>query len=736
MDHPLSQPRPQEQIIDLRQIWHGLMSFKWRILGFTVMTTLLAILVVLNIAPQYTARATLMIEANQARAVSIEEVYGIDTKNQEYFLTQFEILKSDRIAERVIERLALVDNPEFNPEADKTGLSIAGVKTWLQEAFPLLDALKAPTVPLSSEEEEYRARQEVLAAFKENLSISPIRRTQLVHISYTSKDPKLAALIANEVGKVFIEENIEARLQVAQEANRWLNVRLEELREKMRGSEAKLQQFLQAEGLVDVQGVSGLASKELAELSTQLNKARDRRVAAETLFNITQNQSKKGPDVSVIASIPEISSHPTIQDVKLAEVQAERKVSELSKRYGPKHPKLKAATAELESVKRNLNNEIRQLVKGINSELQAARQSERTLLAEMDKRKVEFQTLSVQSAKFSELKREVQTNRDLFDLFLNRQKETSASSDFNATVARFTDFAKPPLEPSKPNRKLVVLLAFVASLGLGCVLALLADSLKDTFSDVKQIDKALSLSLLGTVPKLKQRKPLRPSDYFDAKHRQLMEAVRSIRTAYLLANTNKPSKVVMITSSLPEEGKTTSSINFALSLAQMERTLLIDADLRKPSLGSRFGLSSAQPGLTNVLTGTHPLEECLYHDEALSLDVLSAGVLTSNPLELISSSAFVTLLDELKERYDRIVIDSPPCLPVSDSYVLAQQADSTIIVINADRTRVSEVKEVVMRFAQQGTRMDGVILNKLDAKQASRYGHYGSYQGYYGAGPA
>ncbi|MCF8779327.1 polysaccharide biosynthesis tyrosine autokinase [Vibrio sp. IRLE0018] len=733
MEHPLSQPRPQEQIIDLRQIWHGLMSFKWRILSFTFMTTLLAILVALNIAPQYTARATLMIEASQARAVSIEEVYGIDTKSQEYFLTQFEILKSDRIAERVIERLALVDHPEFNPEEGEADLSPASIKAWLQETFPLLEALQTPTTPLSAEEQDYRTQRAVLSKFKANLSISPIRKTQLVNISYTSKDPKLAALIANEVGKVFIEENIEAKLQVAQEANSWLNVRMEELREKMRASEAKLQQFLKSEGLVDVQGISGLASKELAELSTQLNNARDRRVAAETLFNITQNQSKKGPDVSVIASIPEISSHPTIQDVKLAEVQAERKVSELSKRYGPKHPKLKAATAELESVKRNLNNEIRQLVKGIKSELQAAKQSEHTLLAEMDKRKIEFQTLSIQNAKFSELQREVQTNRDLFDLFLNRQKETSASSDFNATVARFTDFAKPPLEPSKPNRKLVVLLAFVASFGLGCVLALVTDSLKDTFSDVKQIDKALSLTLLGTIPKLKQRMPLSPKDYFDDKYRQLMESVRSIRTAYLLANTNKPSKVVMLTSSLPEEGKTTSSINLALSLGQMERTLLIDADLRKPSLGGYFGLTHAQPGLTNVLTGTHQLEECLFHDEALSLDVLSAGVITSNPLELVSSPAFGQLINELKTRYDRIVIDSPPCLPVSDSYVLAQYADSTIIVINADRTRVSEVKEVVMRFAQQGTRMDGVILNKLDAKQASRYGHYGSFQGYYGA---
>ncbi|OXX74266.1 polysaccharide biosynthesis tyrosine autokinase, partial [Vibrio sp. V03_P4A6T147] len=534
------------------------------------------------------------------------------------------------------------------------------------------------------------------------------------------------------IGNVFMDSHIEDKLQVELKANSWLNNRMGDLREKLKESEVQLQTFLKSEGLVDIQGVESLASQELEELTSQLNKTRDRRVAAETLYLVAQTYSRQDSDLSALASIPEISNHPTIRDVKLAEVQAERKVSELSKRYGDKHPKLKAAQAELASVKRNLNSELKQLLNGINNELQAAKQAESSLHRELEKRKSEFQSLSVKNARYSELKREVQTNRELFDLFLSRQKETSASSDFNATIARFTDFANPPLAPSKPNRKLIVLLAFVASFGLACVVAFIADAVNDTFLDIKQVEKQLSLSLLGIIPAIKTRGPLTLKTYFDSKHRELTEAIRTVRTGYLLANTNKEHHVVMVTSSLPEEGKTTSSINLAFSLAQMEKTLLIDCDLRKPSVAHRFGISGSQPGMSNLLIGTHTIEECLYTDEESGLDVLTSGVVTDNPLELISSPKFASLLEELKTRYSRIVIDTPPCLAVSDAFMLSQYVDSTILVINAPQTRTKVARDVVGRLTQQGARIDGVILNKLNTKKASNYSGYHQYQSYYG----
>ncbi|MDN3697948.1 MULTISPECIES: exopolysaccharide regulatory tyrosine autokinase VpsO [Vibrio] len=720
-----------DEPLNIRHYFTILLNYKWRILLFSIMMTAIAVLIVLSIPSQYTAKASLLIESKQAKAVSIEDVYGIDTKSQEYYLTQIEILKSDRIAEEVIARLNLNSNPEFDPTVEKKPMF--GLNIDIFEQFPVLKAFKKEEVPASIEAAAYRNSRLVLAKFKRGLEIRPIRKTQLVSILYTSKDPKLSANIANEIGRVFMDSHIEAKLEVELKANTWLNNRMEELRGKLRTSEAQMQDFLKTEGLVDIKGVESLASQELAELTSQLNKTRDRRVAAETLFLVAQSYSRKDSDLSSLASIPEISNHPIIRDVKLAEVQAERKVSDLSKRYGPKHPSLKSAQAELTSVKRNLNSELRQLLNGINNELQAAKQAEKSLHRELKKRKLEFQTLTVKNAKYSELKREVQTNSELFDLFLSRQKETSASSDFNATIARFTDFANPPLSPSKPNRKLIVVLVFIASFGFACVMAFMADAVNDTFVDIKQVEKQLSLSILGVIPEIKVKGQLKLKSYFDSKFRDLTEAIRTIRTGYLLANTNKEAHVVMVTSSLPEEGKTTSSINLAFSLSQMEKTLLIDCDLRKPSIAHRFDVPGSQPGVTNLLTRTHSYKDCIYTDEESNLDILTAGVLTNNPLELISSEEFKLLINKLKTVYTRIVIDTPPCLAVSDSFMLTQYVDSTILVINAAHTRTKVVRDVVGKLAQQGVRIDGVILNKLNVKKAAHYGGYHQYQSYYGS---
>ncbi|MCC2521865.1 exopolysaccharide regulatory tyrosine autokinase VpsO [Vibrio coralliilyticus] len=730
MENTQNSPVSKEELIDIRQYFKVLLNYKWRIIIFSILVTALAILVVLSLPSKYTARATLLIESKQANIISIEEFYGLDTKSQEYYLTQIEILKSDRVSEEVIRRLNLTSHPEFDPRAQEE--SNVSLKDRLMEWFPVLQAFRKSLPNEELEQSDYARNKLVLYKFKRGLAINPIRKTQLVQVSYTSRDPELSAQIANEIGRVFMDSNIEAKIEVTQQASSWLNERIGDLREKLRQSEAQLQAFLQQEGLVDIQGVESLASQELAELTSQLNKARDRRVAAETLYQVARNYKSDSNQLSALASVPEISNHPTIRDVKVAEVQAERKVSELSKRYGPKHPKLKAAIAELESVKKNLRSELNQLLNGINNELKAARQAEQTIRGELEKRKVEFQALTVKNARYSELKREVQTNRELFDLFLSRQKETNASSDFNANIARFTDYASPPLAPSKPNRKMIVILAFLASLSFGCVMAFVADAVNDTFTDIKQVSKQLSLEILGIVPALKTKRPLDGKAYFDERNRQLTEAVRTVRTGYLLANSNKSNSVVMVTSSQPDEGKTTSALNLALSLAQMEKTLLIDCDLRKPTVSRRFGLPSAQPGVTNILTKTHAIEDCIYHDEESELDILAAGTYTNNPLELISSTGFGDFVEQLRTKYDRIIIDTPPCLAVSDAFMLSRYVDSAVIVINASHTRTKTVRDVVGKLAQQGTRIDGVILNKLNVKKASAYSGYKQYQSYYG----
>ncbi|MDO6524316.1 polysaccharide biosynthesis tyrosine autokinase [Motilimonas sp. 1_MG-2023] len=722
--------KPQmEQLIDIKQIWLTLLKYKWSILFFSLIVTVAASFVAKSKPSIYTATATLLIESKQAKAVSVEEVYGLDTRINEYFYTQFEILKSDSIALAVIRKMDLINHPEFNPELAEKEKQF-DFSAAISNLLPFLNKAPNTVNELSTEENIYRLEQRVLGQFKQKLSIAPVRKTQLVDITFNSYSPELAAQIANEVGNVYIESNLDATLQVANKASGWLNDRLATLKAELQASESKLQNFLKQEGLVDIAGVGGLASQELNELTSQLNIARDRRVAAESLYNLAQSSTR---NVTQVSAIPEISNHPVIRDVKLAVSEAERKISDLTKRYGPKHPKMKAAEAELASAKVNLDRELRQLVKGIGSEVTAARQAENSIRSEIESRKAEFQDLTVKTAKYSEFQREVDSNKQLYDLFLNRYKETSASSDFGSTIARFTDEAHPPLFPSAPNRKLIIVMAFVVSFGFACVVAFVLEALNDTFVSAKQVESTLGVSLLGVLPLVKAKKnKVSTYLYYDEKQRAFSEGVRTIRTSYMLSNMNNDNQSVIVTSSEPNEGKTTSAINLAFGLAQLEKTILIDCDLRRPTIGRRFELSAAQPGLANLIAGTHTFEECLVKDEVSGLDILSAGLVPSNPQELLASERFTMLLDKLKQRYSKIVLDTPPCLAVSDAYLLSQKVDSCILVTRAEHTRTGVVKQTLAKLVQQGIKIDGVILNRLNLKKAAKYGGHGNYHEYYG----
>ncbi|RJG47907.1 GumC family protein [Motilimonas pumila] len=717
-----------EQMIDIKQVWMTLMKYKWLIMFFSIVVTSIATMVALSKPSIYTSTATLLIESKQAKAVSVEEVYGLDPRINEYFLTQFEILKSDAIAMDVINKLDLINNPEFNPNlTPKKKL----IDFDLVSLLPFLANFKKPPVAVSPERLAFKTEQQVLSAFKSKLAIMPIRKTQLVRISFKSENPQLAADIANAVGNAYIESNLDATLQVANKASGWLNERMSTLKTALQQSEETLQRFLQDEGLVDIEGVGGLASQELNELTTQLNHARDRRVASESLNNMLQENSNS---VSQLTSIPEITNHPVIRDSKLAVSTAQRKVSDLSKRYGPKHPTMKAANAELRNARANLNQEIKQLMAGLSTELAAAKQAEKTLESELEKRKFEYQSLTVKSSQYAELKREVDSNRQLYDLFLTRYKETSASSDFGSTIARFTDNAKPALFPSAPNRKMMVIIAFVFAFGFACVVAFVVEAMNDTFTRVKQVEPELGVNLLGVLPEIKVKKKKLPVNiYFDEKQKAYSEGIRSIRTGYMLSNMNQENKVLMLTSSEPNEGKTSVSVSLAYSLAQLEKTILIDCDLRRPSLAKRFGIPASQPGLANLIAGTHSFEECLVKDEATGLDVLVAGLIPPNPQELIASANFGQLISNLKQQYNRVVIDTAPCQAVSDALLISKNVDSCILVTKAEQTRTVIVKQTLGKLVQQGVKIDGVILNNLNMKKAQRYGDFESYSEYYSA---
>ncbi|SDJ66540.1 GumC family protein [Microbulbifer yueqingensis] len=712
----------QEEVIDLRQYIRIVDRFKWRIAALAVAVAMLTAMVVFAMTPRYQATATLMIEAEQAKALSIEEVYGLDSTRKEYFLTQFEILKSRRIARRVVERLDLASHPLFDPAQQEPSFK-EQVKSWL----PFL----AQPEMLSEEEQRELELEEVTTAVSENLTISPVRNTQLVKITFESESPELAAKVANTVAEVFIESHLEAKMEVTQQATSWLNERLEGLRIKLENSEAKLQAFQEAENLVDVEGVQGLAAQELNQITEQLTDVRRERKQAESIYQLVQ---ERGTDIVALANLPEVLNHQVIQNVKQAETEASRKVSELAQRYGPKHPKMIAARDELAAVRNSLRGEVRQLIAGIENDYRTAQANERALEQELAEAKRDYQKVSRKETRYNELKREVDVNRQLYNAFLTRFKETSETSDFEAANARLTDPAIAPRHPAKPKKKLIVALAFVVAAMFGVMLAFLVEALNDGIRNPDDVENKLRQRMIGLLPWVERDQDERLSlgTFFDRDQHQFAEAVRTLRTSLVLSHLEKPAKVISVTSSVPGEGKTTVAENLGFALAQMEKVLLVDADMRRPSVGKDFGLPVYHPGLSNLIAGSNELAECIHHDEKSGMDVMPAGAVPPNPQELLSSPRFAKALQVLADKYDRVILDTAPAQVVSDALVVSRVADSMLYVVKADSTREKMINTGIGRLLQVGAKLDGVVLNQVDtSSKASYYGDYYGYEGEY-----
>ena len=727
-----AQQDADDDVIDLTHYFRVINASKWRIVSLAGIVTLLVALVVLSMTPIYQATSSLLIESEETNIVSIEQVYGLDASKKEYFETQYEILKSRHIAEKVVDKLNLGENPIFTQYLEEEPSVIDDAKAFLKSTLTFLPQNESE--PLSVEEVAQQRKELLISLFSENLSISPVANTQVVKISYMSESPKLAAQIANTVADVYIENYLEAKFDMTSKATTWLNDSLAGLRNKLEVSERKLADFYEREQVVDLDGVVGLASEELQGLSEQLLEAENRLKQTQIIFE--QVQDFNG-DPAELADMPAVQNHPSVQNVKEAELLAESNVSELSKIYGPKHQKMISAQAELASIKQTLINQVRSLISGINSEYRQAESQVNSLRVSVARAKEEYRKLTTLESKRKILQREVDTNQQLYDSFFTRLQETSEVEGFETANARVLDKATIPLIPAKPKKSLILAATLILSLGFGVFIALVLDFLNSGIRSVDDVERKLGQRMMGLIPwqphKKKEDLPLR--EFFDKSNHTFSEAIRTLRTSIQLLDLSGDKKVTMVTSSVPKEGKTTVSINLAFAMGQLGKTLLIDADLRKPSVAKRFDLPGFQPGLSNLIAGTHSLEECLCADTASNIDVITAGSSSPNPQELLLSDGFNTVIETLKAEYDHIIIDTAPTQAVSDAIIVSESCDTLLYIVKADATNEKLVSSGLERFMRIGKRIDGVILNQVDIKKAgSTYAYTGYYDQYgYGA---
>jgi capsular exopolysaccharide synthesis family protein len=715
------------EVIDLGHYWSVVRRQFKKIIALSSVATLISILVVLSLIPKYSATSTLLIEASESKVLSIEEVYGLSGNGSEYFLTQFEILKSRDMASRVVEKLNLVNSAAVNPfhASNKKSFSI-----------------KASILAMINGEPEPPTEKQILVSTVDNfwsaVSISPVRKTQLVKISFESEDASFAPIAANAVADAYVESQLEAKVGLTKQAADWLGARLGGLKEKLDISEYKLQEFREKNNLIDIKGVTTLVTKELDQVAGRLVSVRIELLDFKTSYN--QLQSLKDMSYNSLSSLPFILDNSLVVRLKESESTAGLKVSELSDRYGAKHPKMMAARSDLKSVRASLLTQMVLIAEGIENDYSAAKSKERSLVEALDETKARMLSINRTEFELSDYVRNARANRALYETFFTRINETAETSTLRTANARIVDPAIAPKGAFKPKKKLIVMLVLVVSLMFGVAMAFLLDVLDSTIKHPDDVDYKLNTSMLGLLPLLPASKDKASKDkatveyshvtaFMHGDHAGFKESVRTLRTSITLASLEKPVQTLLFASSVPSEGKTTSSVNLACAYGQMEKVLLIDADMRRPTVAKQLRLPQGSRGLSNAVAYPEMLDDSIHSIEDLGIDVMPAGAIPPNPLELLSSKNFSDILETLKTRYTKIIIDSAPLQAVSDALYLSTLTDGIVYVVKADSTRDKFIKSGLSRLDDANARILGVVLNQVDVEKEARYG--GTYDGYY-----
>jgi polysaccharide biosynthesis transport protein len=694
---------------DLMRYWQFVWKHRWIIIGAIVAALAIAAALTLMTTPVYTAKMTIEIDREAAKVLNTQDTsprqdYG---NGLEFYQTEYGLLKSHALAERVADTLNLTSSPSF---LHSSGFDRRGRRTVPRNPATLRDA--------------------VIRRVQRGVGVNPERGSRLVQISYSSTSPEVAAQLANAFAENFIAMNLDRRYESSAYARDFLQKQIGLAKDKLEASERAAVAYAIQQQIINVhEGTAGvgpnavsspgesLSEADLSALNGALAGATAARISAEQKYRQSQTQGDLG--------VAQILASPVVQDLSKQKVQLEAQYQDGLRLYKPDYPTMVQLKAQIDETNRQIQVEANTVRQSIQRDYQATVDQEKSLAAKVNQLKGDVLNLKERSIAYNTLERDLDTNRILYDGLLQRYKEVGVAAGVTTNNISIVDRAEVPRSPSKPQPMINMAIALVVGLIAGGIGAFVAEAMDQAIRRPADVENKLRVPLLGSVPML--TKGMSPREAMKDPRSPFWEAYFSIRTALQFSTTEGIPRSVLVVSTRPGEGKTTTSIALAYSMARLgARTLLVDADLRKPSVHAQLGLEH-KVGLSNYLTGALGIDEIVQPTEQQNLWVITSGPQPPTPAELLADSRLRSFVSLVEEQYDVVIFDGPPVMGLADAPLISSVVGGTVLVVEAGKTGRGPILSMLHRLRMARAKVLGTVLTKFDVRKVA-YGYgYNSY---------
>jgi len=716
-----------EQTLHLRDLVRIFLKRKWTILIIFLVSALFSVVTTYLAPPVYRATTTIQIERTAPRVLDYKEVTPLEASddNNDFYSTNYELLKSRTLAERAVEDMGMrkassATAAEAASRATEKAESELTAGSMLQDLFTRMRRGPAP-VELDPTVSRDNA---LVGAFQSSLTVDPVRRSRLVRLHFDSTDPFFAAKAVNTVAQAFININLERRFEASSYAKTFLEEKLLQTKAKLEDSERELIKYSRELEVVNLDEKQNLFSQTMQEYNAAVSRAEQERIKAEVVYRQAQDKPE---------SLPMVRESKTFQSLKENKAKLDAEYQENLKIYKPGFPKMQALAGQIAEVDSQIKQEIDDVRKSSLAVYRAAKSQEALLRERLNDTKQQLLELQGRNIRYSILKREVDTNRQLYDGLLQRLKEIGVAGGVGINNISVIDKAQVPVLPYKPNLKNNVSIGLAIGLIIGLMVAWLLEYLDDSIRFADDVERETGAAVLGVIPKYTAADAGKPNRVALVPHDDptsaLGEAYRSVRTALQFSTSSGAPRRLVVTSSSKNEGKSTTALALAINFAQMGKpVVIIDADLRNPVMHKLLNIDNSR-GLSNYLSGNMGAMQAIHTTIVPNLFVMTTGPLPPNPVELLSGMKMLTLLSQCEEHFAHVIVDGPPVLGIADAIVLCNQVDNSVFVIESAKTRKGHAKAALKRLYQAGVNPLGVILTKIDAYH-DLYGYHTYYYQY------